>query len=104
MRLVKRDFIHCAVVRTLRDMGLSVFDAAAVGGSFPDLVVGCKGVTYLVELKTGKAHLTLGQETFAENWRGSPVVVLRSVTEAVNWAIAIRRSTKPCLPASISTT
>ena len=89
--MVKRDAIHRAVVDAFRDMGLSVYDSAHAGHSFPDLVVGWGGLTHLVELKTGKAPMTPGQVAFSANWRGAPVVVLRSVTEAVNWACDIRR-------------
>jgi Holliday junction resolvase len=88
--MVKRDGIHSQIVAAFRKMGLSVYDAAHAGKGFPDLVVGFSGSTYLVELKTGKALLSAGQVAFAEHWRGSPVVVLRSVTEAVDWAVGIR--------------
>jgi len=87
---VKRDAIHCAIVGAFRQMGFSVADMAHAGHSFPDLVVGWNGVSHLVEVKTGKAPLTDGQVAFAEAWRGSPVVVLRSVTEAVDWATGLR--------------
>ena len=88
---VKRDAIHNAIVGAFKDMGFSVADMAHAGHSFPDLVVGWSGVTHLVEIKTGKhAPLTPGQVAFASTWRGSPVVVLRSVTEAVDWATKIR--------------
>jgi hypothetical protein len=95
--MVHRDAIHCAVVGAFRQIGLSVYDASHAGKSFPDLVVGTGGVTYLVELKTGKAPLTAGQIAFATAWRGSPVVVLRSVTAAVDWACSIRRHAEPFL-------
>lgn len=90
MKFTKRDAIHNDVVRVFRDVGLSVYDAAHAGHDFPDLVVGWGGHTYLVELKTGKAPLTDGQEAFARTWRGSPVKVLRSVDEAATWACRIR--------------
>lgn len=88
---VKRDAIHCAIVGAFRDMGFSVADMAHAGHSFPDLVVGWSGISHLVEIKTGKAPMTPGQTAFAASWRGSPVVVLRSVTDAVDWAVNIRR-------------
>ena len=91
-RFVKRDSIHSAVVGAFRGMGISVYDAAHAGNSFPDLVVGCNGITYLVELKTGTAPQTEGQAAFAKAWRGSPVVVLRSVKDCVDWACKIRRA------------
>jgi hypothetical protein len=89
--MVKHDAIQSAVVGAFLQMGLSVYDAAHAGRSFPDLVVGHAGVTHLVELKTGKALLTPGQIEFASSWRGSKVVVLRSVAEAIEWACSIRR-------------
>ena len=95
MKYVKRDAIHSAVVDAFKDMGLSVYDAAHAGHDFPDLVIGWAGLTHLVELKTGNAPLTPGQKSFAAAWRGSPVVILRSVTEAVDWACSIRRSPNP---------
>lgn len=97
MKHVKRDAIQGAVVEAFRDCGLSVYDAAHAGKDFPDLVVGWAGKTWLVELKTGKAPLTPGQVEFARQWRGSPVVVLRSVTEAMDWACAIRRPQPSCV-------
>jgi len=90
MNVVKRDAIHGAVVEAFRKCGLSVYDAAHAGRDFPDLVVGWNGVTHLVEIKTGKAPMPPGQVAFSAAWRGAPVVVLRSVTEAVDWATAIR--------------
>ena len=91
MRYTKRDAIHTAVVDAFKAMGLSVYDASHAGRDFPDLVVGWGGVTHLVELKTGKAPMTPGQVAFSATWRGEPIVVLRSVTEAVDWATGIRR-------------
>ena len=89
--MVKRDSIHAQVADAFRKIGLSVYDAAHAGNGFPDLVVGACGSTYLVELKTGKAPLRPNQLAFAASWRGSPVVVLRSVTEAIDWAVSMRR-------------
>jgi hypothetical protein len=89
--MVKRDAIHSEVVGAFRGMGLSVYDASHAGRSFPDLVVGHAGLNHLVELKTGKAPLTPGQVAFATAWRGGQVVVLRSVTEAIDWACSIRK-------------
>jgi Holliday junction resolvase len=88
--MVKRDAIHNQVVDVFRKMGMSVYDAAHAGNGFPDIVVGTLGSTYLVELKTGKAPLRPNQVAFAASWRGSQVVVLRSVTNAIDWAVGIR--------------
>lgn len=84
-RSVKRDTIHKPVVTLLRACGWSVFDAAKVGGGFPDLVIGKCGHTFLAELKTGNAPFTDEQKKFYANWRGAEILVFRSVEEVENW-------------------
>jgi Holliday junction resolvase len=91
VRYVKRDANHAQIATVLKAFGASVYDAAHAGRSFPDLVVGLGGVTFLVEIKAGeKAPVTDGQQAFADTWRGSPVVFLRSKVEAVEWATRTR--------------
>jgi Holliday junction resolvase len=88
---VKRDANHGEIVDVLKSYGFSVYDAAHAGRGFPDLVVGFDGLTFLAEIKSGeKKPLTDGQKEFAEQWRGSPVVVLRSRANAVSWAANLR--------------
>jgi Holliday junction resolvase len=52
-----------------------------------DLLVGYRGVTHLVEVKTGGTHygkkLNANQSDFADGWRGSPVVVMRTADDAL---------------------
>ena len=48
----KVDANHSLVVKTLREMGCSVFDTSSVGRGFPDLVVSRKRATTLVEVKS----------------------------------------------------
>jgi|WetSurMetagenome_2_1015567.scaffolds.fasta_scaffold28043_3 Holliday junction resolvase len=91
MRFVKRDANHAEIVDVLKRFGFSCYDAAHAGRDFPDLVVGCGGVTYLVEIKSSeKAPLTPGQAEFARSWRGSAVVILRSRANAISWATNTR--------------
>ena len=56
-RLVRRDRNHKEIADALMAAGCSVWDAAHVGGGFPDLVVGRvigrRRVTYLLEVKDG---------------------------------------------------
>lgn len=90
-RFVKRDANHAEIVDVLKKYGFSVYDAAHAGRDFPDLVVGCGGQTFLVEVKSSeKAPLTPGQVVFAREWRGSAVVVLRSRANAISWAVNTR--------------
>src|SRR6185312_62785 len=58
MRLVRRDRNHKEIADALMAAGCSVWDAAHVGGGFPDLVVGRvvaggRRRTYLLEVKDG---------------------------------------------------
>ncbi len=86
----RRDSTHAEIRDELRALGASVRDTGDVGQSFPDLVVGLCGATFLVEAKAAKGKLSDGQSEFARTWRGSPVVVLRSRVEAREWLIRTR--------------
>ena len=81
------------VVSALRQIGCTVFVASGVGGGFPDLVVGYRNRTMLIELKDGDKpksarKLTIDQMFFSAMWRGHYVVVndvdeaIEAVTEA----------------------
>lgn len=79
----RRDTTHAGIRDALRAAGWSVYDAGGVGGSFPDLVVGAAGLTFLVECKAGGGQLSAGQIKFARDWRGGPVIVARSAEDAL---------------------
>lgn len=66
----------------LRSVGASVFSTATIGKGFPDLVVGFRGVTYLMEVKAPTGKLRPAQTAFLLKWRGRAVVV-HSVEEAL---------------------
>lgn len=70
------------IVRALRDAGCSVFVTSNVAGGFPDIVVGLRDQTYLLEIKTKRGKLTPSQVEFFGSWRGHAVVV-RNVEEAL---------------------
>lgn len=82
-RAAKRDGNHAAIRDELRELGLSVFDAGSVGRGFPDLVVGCRGETYLVELKVKGGTLTSHQARFTDRWHGGPIIIARSAEEVL---------------------
>ena len=88
----RRDGTHADVRQELRDLGASVADTADLGHDFPDLVAGVAGATFLIEAKSAKGKLTDGQSDFAKEWRGAPVVVLRSRVEAREWLIRTRHA------------
>lgn len=72
------------IVRVLRDNGRRVFPTHRVAGGFPDLVVGYRGKTHLIEVKKDKKqNLTADQVDFIADWEGSPVHVVTSAEEAL---------------------
>ena len=76
-----RDDAEAPIVAALRQAGASVFLVTTKDA--PDLVIGFRGSTMLAEVKTGKRKLQPGQRTFADAWRGGPLVELRTVEEAL---------------------
>jgi len=80
--LCSRDANQTEIVDALEKVGASVIDAAGVGSGFPDLVVGFRGVNYLIEIKTERGTLTPDQKEFFELWRGQ-VRIARTSEEAL---------------------
>lgn len=95
-----KDGNHDEVAARFVALGCDVVDMHACGvRDFLDLVVGCAGVTHIVEVKNpetryGRAGLTIGQSAFARDWRGGKVYVVTSPDEAealvMNWRRALR--------------
>ena len=85
MTYAKRvDLNHQEVVKTLRSLGATVFDASRMGQGFPDLVVGYNHQTVLVEIKSGEAKkFTAAQLKFMADWKGSAVVRINDVDGAI---------------------
>lgn len=81
----KVDANHAEVVKILRQLGASVYDTSRCGKGFPDIVVGYKNHTVLVEIKSGeKKAFTPDQLKFMANWKGSAVVRINDIDGAVN--------------------
>jgi hypothetical protein len=93
-RAAKVDRNHAEIRDALRSFpGVTVRDCSHVGGGFPDLVVGFRGITMLLEIKDGAKvpsarRLTSHQRTFAEQWTGSPIWVVESVAQAIDVVLA----------------
>ena len=84
MRAKRVDINQKAIVEHLRGMGCSVFHLHEVGKGCPDLLVGMNGITYLVEVKKdAKASFTPAQVEFQGSWKGSPVIRINNVEEAI---------------------
>lgn len=87
-RAAKVDANQPEIVAALRKVGADVTSLAAVGDGVPDLLVGFRGATVLIEVKDGSKppsarQLTADQIEWHAAWRGGRCVVVSSVTEAL---------------------
>lgn len=85
-RAAKVDANQPSIVSAFRKMGASVAPMHTAGEGFPDLVVGYRGKTLLVEVKDGTLppsarKLTGPQEKFHNEWRGH-ICVVKNIEEA----------------------
>ena len=94
MTYAKRvDSNHALIVKTLRDLGCSVFDTSATGRGCPDLLVGIHSKTALVEIKRdAKAKFTDAQQKFMTSWKGGPVCRIHDVEGAINLVKTLEKS------------
>ncbi len=85
MRGKKTDANQSSIIAVLREVGATVVDLSAVGKGCPDLLVGHRGATYLLEVKNvkGKNRTTPDQDVFYAWWRGGPVSIVRTADEAL---------------------
>ena len=79
----KRDLNHAEVTRFLKGCGCSVHDTSKVGGGFPDIAVGFRRHTFLVEIKSANGRLLESQKNFGNNWAGDLPIVAYSGEEAM---------------------
>ena len=78
-RKAKRDKNEKHIVDFLRRVGATVAYIDAPG--IPDLLVGYRGVTTLIEIKSKRGKLTQPQKEFFDSWQGTCHIV-RSTTDA----------------------
>lgn len=86
MRAKKVDLNQMEIVATLRKIGATVQSLASVGNGCPDLLVGFRGINYLMEVKDGDKvpsaqELTPYQVKWHIEWRGE-VHIVRSIYDA----------------------
>lgn len=69
----------------LRAIGCTVVSLSRVGDGCPDLLVGFRGKTTLIEVKNpyGRDEVNELQRDWHGRWRGAPVAVVRSPDEAI---------------------
>ena len=76
----RTDANHKEIVDSIRKIpSLSVFSTHMVGKGFPDIVIGYKGINYLVEIKDGEKtksqkKLTEDEIKFHQSWFGQIIV------------------------------
>jgi len=73
----RKDNNHDEIRDALERVGATVVPDGPV-----DLVVGFRGATYLIEVKTAKVKLRPTQENFVRRWKGH-VAVVRTIDEAL---------------------
>jgi len=91
-RAARTDSNQLAVVNALRSIGCEVAVTSQIGNGFPDLVVGFRGKTLLLELKDGSKPpsarlLTPAEDAFRSRWqRVSPGTyrIVESVKDAID--------------------
>lgn len=74
-RKAKVDGNQSSIIADLRLFGFSVKVMSQHGKGFPDLIVGCYGETFLVEVKQLNGKLTVDQIEFSKNWKGQYCVI-----------------------------
>lgn len=88
-RAARIDANHSEIVQALKAIGATVTSTAAVGKGYPDISVGFRGRTVLLEIKDGNKppsarKLTPVEQKWHEQWRGEAHVV-----ETVDQAIKV---------------
>jgi hypothetical protein len=88
-RAAKVDRNQAEIVQSLRSIGATVQPLHAVGEGCPDLLVGFRGVNYLIEVKDwqnppSKRQLNAVQEEWHGGWKGQVAKI-----ETVDAAIAL---------------
>ena len=87
-RAAKIDANQTQVVESLRAAGATVQSLAAVGQGVPDLLVGFRGQTVLMEIKDGRKppserRLTEDQLKWHGAWQGGPVAIVDGIDAAL---------------------
>ena len=87
-RAAKIDANQRLIVEALRKAGATVQSLAAVGHGVPDLLVGYRSKTALVEVKDGSKcpsarQLTADQQQWHQTWQGGTLAVVPDVEAAL---------------------
>jgi len=84
VRAKRVDVNQREIVHALRTFGATVTDLSMVGQGCPDLLVGFRLKTFLIEIKRdSKAKLTPAQVKWHDDWRGGSVSRIDSIDDAI---------------------
>jgi hypothetical protein len=83
-----KDRNHDAILAALRAAGAGVIDTHHEGRGMPDLIVGYQNRLCLLEIKNpenayGRRGLSPAQRKWAERWKGSKPIIVRTEAEAL---------------------
>jgi hypothetical protein len=101
-RAAKIDASQSAIVGALRACGAKVHSCAALGGGFPDLLVGFRKRLALFECKDGAKPksaraLTPDQAKWLAEWGEFPVFVVEDIDSAIAALHLMGDAVPPCL-------
>lgn len=86
-RAAKVDANQADIVQALRRVGAYVQDTSRIGGGYPDLTVGYRGKTVLIEVKRPggqiEKKLTEHQREWISRWCGGKVWLVSTPEEAI---------------------
>lgn len=86
-RAAKRDENEPDIIKALRAVGATVWQVSEKG--VPDLVVGYRSATYLIEVKMPGKGLTPEQVATFYRWRGARVAIVTTSDEALRAISAV---------------
>lgn len=78
------------IVAQYEELYCNVIDLSGVGFGCPDLAIACSGRMELVEVKTEVGQLNAAQKRFSDTWRGPKIVIVRTITDALNHVLNLR--------------
>ena len=90
MKRNRKDNNHQCIVIALKSIGATVLDLSNNGEGTPDICVGYRGTTKLIEIKNkdysyGKSGLSEKQQAFASKWRGDKIGIVTNIDEAIKF-------------------
>ena len=82
--------------------GVTVWSLADLGKGCPDLLVGYRGLTVLIEVKGAKGKLNAMQEDWHRRWTGSPVVIIRNEQDIETLITTLNATVQALAQASVT--